>query len=70
MTGAAAAALAITATSRRTSETHCPIFHEVVRFFDAPATAVLQLLALTGPKALGRRTPRVVDVPAEGGEGE
>lgn len=52
MTGPAAAALAISARSRRTSETHCPIFHEVVRFFDTPPTTALNLRALTGPTAL------------------
>lgn len=49
----AAAALAIPTTSRRVSEKHCPIFHEVVRFFDAPATTALTLvLADTAPGAL------------------
>lgn len=52
LTGPAAAALAISARSRRTSETHCPIFHEVVRFFDTPPTTALNLRALTGPTAL------------------
>lgn len=52
MTGPAAAALAITPASRRTSEQHCPLFFEVVRFFDGPPTTALNLRDLTGPTAL------------------
>ena len=51
MTGPAAAALAIAPASRRTSEQHCPLFFEVVRFFDGPPTTALNLRALTGPTA-------------------
>lgn len=52
MTGPAAAALAIAPASRRTSERHCPLFFEVVRFFDTPPTTALRLRDLTGPTAL------------------